>query len=87
MDNMVIVGEVVKLAALIAGMILAGQVVAVGAVALLIRNVAKSPALVAAIESLANSVPVETRELIYDAAKLAEEATDGIPASSKGAAA
>lgn len=58
--------------------------------ALVLRGVRKDPALLAAIEGLINSQPVERRALIKtigetvkEAGELAVEAADGIPAASK----
>ena len=58
--------------------------------ALVLRGVRKDPALLAAIEGLVNSQPVERRALIKtigegmkEAGELAVEAADGIPAAAK----
>lgn len=71
-------------------LLLSGAFVGVAGFAALARTVRNDPALIAAIEGLTNSVPVERRALVnqfgeglIETGKLVVEATDGIPADSK----
>ncbi|MEP7285403.1 MAG: hypothetical protein ABI947_06515 [Chloroflexota bacterium] len=52
-------------------------------VALVLNSILKSPVLIKALESLADSFPAATRDLLLKAGTLLVEADDGIPEESK----